>query len=80
MGLYRRAAHAGAILKRSWPVLLWVDALFLCNGSADWRAIRARVRLLAKMTADNLTLANLINALDTRLQAAETTLSSHLAD
>ena len=48
--------------------------------NTDPAALDSLSELLAKMTADNLTLTSLINGLDTRLQLAESTLASHLAD
>ena len=48
--------------------------------NTDPAALDSLSELLAKMTADNLTLTNLINSLDARLVTAETTLSNHLDD
>ena len=46
--------------------------------NTDPAALDSLSELLAKMTSDNLTLTNLINALDARLQTAEATLQNHL--
>ena len=48
--------------------------------NTDASALDSLSELLAKMTADNLTLTNLINSLDARLVTAESTIANHLSE